>query len=67
MNLPSPDLVMKRAYKEFSVAPSGFEPESSDPESDRIDRYPTGLSGVRNKLDEYLFFTISKSLLSNNL
>ena len=29
--------------KQNKVAPSGFEPESSDPESDRIDRYPTGL------------------------
>lgn len=29
--------------KAKTVAPAGFEPASPDPESGRIDRYPTGL------------------------
>ena len=27
----------------YDIAPAGFEPASPDPESGRIDRYPTGL------------------------
>ena len=42
-------ILMKKAQK--PVAPAGFEPASPDPESGRIDRYPTGLYNKDLMLD----------------